>query len=105
MRRERHQSVGPAPQSFQTGILGGAWTHEHIGRVADAYRGFAATADAKAWCQMYQLQIAMRFTINAYGEAISAGLALHWCRRMEYFYGIWYEQDSNHYVYEDSDYD
>ena len=60
--------------------------------VADAFRGYAATGDAKAWCAMYHLQNAMRFNISAYGEKTANALALHWARRMEYFYNVWYAQ-------------
>ena len=85
--------------------MGGKWTKEHVGRVADAFRGYACSADAKDWCELYQLQTAMRFDISACGEKIASALALHWARRMECFYNVWYAQELLHYHFTDADYE
>ena len=92
MRMDWYQSLEKALESFKTGLLGGKWTKENIGRVADAYRGYAASAEAKAWCTLYRMQPSMRFNISTYGERTSSALALHWASRMEYLYGSWCDQ-------------
>ena len=105
MRRSWHGPLEDEAFSFKVGILGGKWTMEHVGKVADAFRGYACTADSKAWCDLYLFQNAMRFNISAYGEKTASALALHWARRMEYFYNVWYAQELLHYHFTDADYE
>jgi hypothetical protein len=105
MRRDWCGPLEDEAFSFKVGILGGKWTMEHVGKVADAFRGYACTADAKAWCDLYLFQNAMRFNISAYGEKTASALALHWARRMEYFYNVWYAQELPRYNYTDDDYE
>ncbi len=105
MRRSWHGPLEDGAFSFKTSIMGGKWTKEHVGMVADAFRGYAATGDAKAWCVMYHLQNAMRFNISAYGEKTANALALHWARRMEYFYNVWYAQALPNYRFTAADFE
>jgi hypothetical protein len=105
MRRSWHGPLEDGAFSFKTSIMGGKWTKEHVGMVADAFRGYAATGDAKAWCVLYHLQNAMRFNISAYGEKTANALALHWARRMEYFYNVWYAQELPNYRFTAADYE
>ena len=73
--------------------------------VADAFRGCAATVDAKARCAMYHVQNAMGFNISAYGEKTASGLAIHWARRMECFYNVWYAQELRNYHFKAADFE
>lgn len=78
--------------TFRVRVLGGKWTKENLRVAADAVGGHAATETGKEFCKSYKMGSSMRFNFNKYGEVVAAGLAKHWCERMEYWFGIWFEQ-------------
>ena len=96
------EDVGAA---FLTRVLGGKWTAENLGLVADAIQGYASTNDAKEWCKLYGVQTAARFNFARYGEPVCAALAQYWASAMGHFYSIWARGEDKAYVYSRGDHE
>jgi len=102
-RQEWCQEYNTDDLTFKTRIFGGKWTQEHLHVVADAAGGFASTADGREFCRLYGVQNSMRFNFQRYSEPVAVALALHWSRRMEYYYNLWYSQPCADYVFTEAD--
>ena len=90
-------------QHFLTRILGGAWTKKHKRVSCDAIAGFAKGAVPKAWAKQYGLDRMNSFAFIRYSKEAASSLALEWCSRMQYFFGIWQAQENPDYSYTQAD--
>ena len=73
---------------FRTQALGGKWTLQHRGHVADAIQGAARGALAQDFCTRRSLPKSIRFELTAYSADACGVLARAWCHKMQYFFNI-----------------
>jgi hypothetical protein len=91
-------------EQFRVKPLGGLWTATTLNVAQDAWQGRAVTAEAKAWCQRYSFQVAMRFDISLYTNAGALTCAMYWCQKLSCYYRIWAEAGGpDGHVYSDAE--
>jgi hypothetical protein len=76
------------PTHFHTSILGGAWTASHHGLPYDNFKAYCSGAQPTEWCRRHFGIQQATFAIRKFGDEAAAAMALYWCHRMEYFYGL-----------------
>ena len=88
LQRQRDIFLADMPeepaQHFKTPLRGGAWTAMHIGTVADSARAFAATAEAKQFCQEHGLPQSATFALSRFGSRACALLSQYWVSKMNW---------------------
>ena len=87
--REDHEVAAEEQINFYLRVLGGAWTMRERGMAYDAIGG-QARAWVRPWCAEYHWQPSSRCNVATYGDVACHQLIVEWCRRSEYFYGIWF---------------
>ena len=89
-------------EDFTTVVRGGAWTAVHKGRPFEGMAGQAKSGAPSQWCTAHRLNRMATFSFPLYGEAVAATLSLEWCRRMQYYYGLWLDNGGDYaYTLED----
>ena len=82
--------VGRAPEKhFKHDLRGGTWTLEHTGRVANEVRGETVGGRGRAWCGLYAFPPSKTLSIARYGLESCMYLIREYCKRGEFFIGIW----------------
>jgi hypothetical protein len=84
-----HYAGDPEWRWFHVRVLGGAWTLEHVGVVADTIGGYARTTDVKNWCHLHGWPRQMSFSIRKYGGEAANILGTEFCDRGHYFYELY----------------
>ena len=92
-----------AMAAFKVRILKGKWTLEHTGELADYCLGEHKGKDAKRFCQRYQLQDNMRFSMHLYGDREAYCMAAAWCSKMSHLYEVYLAQANEDYIFADAD--
>jgi hypothetical protein len=90
-------------ENFYVTVRGGAWTLAHRGEVYDSFAAQARAGDARYFCRTYGLNVVVTFSVARYGDLSASLLAHEWCRRLEYFFGLWMAQDDWLYRFTDAD--
>ena len=80
---------------FNMRILGGVWTFEHAGEVADAAMGYARGGLATAWAAAYNYPKSKRFHFGRYGRENARMLAKEYIRKGNYFCRMWVDSDDD----------
>lgn len=94
------------PSDFRVVLLGGKWTKEKKGVVADCLKAEArAGTVAAAWALQYWRQRSSSYFISKFGESGAQVCAAAWCSVMEYYFELWSGQPNKHYVYQQADFD
>jgi hypothetical protein len=87
--RAEHEEDAGEDDGFQLKILGGKWTAQHVGTVADRVAANASGQVAKDWCTIFGWPKSTSFSFNRYSEAGAVQLAREVVRRGNYFYKLW----------------
>ena len=88
-REEIKEAAIESEAHFKWGVLGGAWTAEHLGVDYDCYCSRAASARAKAFCRKFGLAQSFRCSLRQYGEHASTVLCKTWISRVFHFFRQW----------------
>ena len=80
--------------SFYVRVLGGKWTAEHVGQMADAAQGLARGGGPLKWCRQFKFPRWRRFGIQRFSMMSAHMLAGEFCRRGMFFYNMWLERGS-----------
>jgi hypothetical protein len=92
-----------ATMDFYTRILGGKWTAEHAGVIADAVAGYVRGGAPKAWCNRYAFPKQAAFYIVKYkSQAACTAMAREYCRRGQHFYAIYVEFNDPAFLYSEA---
>ena len=73
--------------NFGVSLLGGPWTAEHHGVVADAFKAFARGSAVTKWCVRHSVNASARFDISLYAER-AAILARAWAHKAQYHFNV-----------------
>ena len=91
-------------QHFVTCLRSGDWTAANrFVNESDRIIAQAMAGPPRTWCKRYGLNTMASFSFSRYTETGCHTLALEWCRRLQFFFDIWRQQDDPTYVYSDSD--
>lgn len=74
---------------FHTVVRGGAWTLRETGAVADSVRGQARSQLVRTWCERFHFKKTRTFSFTRYGEVGASALAKEFCRKGNYFVGLY----------------
>ena len=85
--------------NFALKWLGGNWTYEHHGVVADKVAAAAVGSIASDWCVGYGLQTRYTFSIEHYTREGAVMLARETCRRLEHFISFFIEARDENFLY------
>jgi hypothetical protein len=85
---------------FFTRILGGRWTVEHRGVLADGIGGYARGGIPREWCDIYSWPKQHANYYGRYGLAGATLLASEYMRRSHYFIVLWLECEEEVFRYE-----
>ena len=78
-------------EHFGIRVLGGLWTHEHVGAVWDCLQGYCRTGSSRQFAECHGLQETMRFSDAAHGKHEALSLSIAWCTRMSALHQLWEE--------------
>ena len=78
---------------FRWSIMGGPWTQRHLGVNTNCYRGHAASAPSKAFCEEMGLFKSFDVSIKGAGDSSAMTLVHEWCIKMQIIYSTWSESD------------
>lgn len=96
----REQPLHGQCEHFVTCFRSGDWNAIHRGiNESDRVVAQALPGPPRVWCQTYAFNTMASFSFSRYGEAGCHTMALEWCRRLQYFYNTWRQQEQPKYVY------
>jgi len=99
--REVWEDDRDAADGFYMRILGGGWTAVHVGVVADAVGSIARGGSPVWWCWAYSWTARKRYGYARHGLEGATALAREYCRRSNYYYNVWRDQDDEYMLYSD----
>lgn len=88
---------------FMPSLLGGMWTKFFKKTLVDRVQAKAVGPDSPSWCWLYELPKTRSWSIRKYQEHAASIMALAWCHRMQYFYSLWLEVESDAYEFTEDD--
>lgn len=89
LRSEWGLDMGDAQEFFFLGILGGSWTLQNRGVLADSVGGFAKPGLAKEWCRSFEFPMQQAYAFARYGREPSNQLAQEFVRRAALLFKMW----------------
>ena len=92
-QKRRSMDAASTHGDFRWSIMGGRWTREHLGVNTNCYRGYAASAPAKAFCQEMGLYKSFDVSIKDAGDASAMTLVHEWSMKMQIIYATWSDSD------------
>lgn len=98
-RAEWRELCAPKRVNFADLVLGGAWTEENRGVLADGVKASARGKAAQVWCERYHIGKEKSFRFGRYGERPVAFLSDFWCSRMQYFFDLYADGDPETFAY------
>ena len=78
---------------FYTRVLGGKWTAEHHGKVADGIAALPRGELGQLFCNTFKYPKNRSYRFKKYGEDAAVKLATYFCQRGSHFLEIWAESD------------
>ena len=101
--REEFEAEVAEDEGFHLQILGGKWTAEHVGKVADRVACFARGHLAFEWCRQYQWPRMTSFAFRKFTQAGAVELAREVTNRSNYCYALWLSSDVPVFRYSEAD--
>ena len=98
VRAQYEEDLGD-DDGFHVKILGGKWTAEHIGTIADRVSANARGQAAMEWCAEFKWPRMTSFAFNRYSEVGAVELAREVARRANHFYRLWLWSDDDPFRY------
>ena len=98
VRAQYEEDLGD-DEGFHVKILGGKWTAENIGTIADRVSANARGQAAMEWCAEFKWPRMTSFAFNRYSEVGAVELAREVARRANRFYRLWLWSDDDPFRY------